>query len=257
MNSADAQRRPGHLVGRPRRVERTVLRLQAEVDPVDHHQTQPVQQHHHRQQQRVGVAGHLADDQVGEHAGDERHRGVGGELGREVPVARRFDRGLGAHHDQHGEHQQDEFGVAPGGDPGQRVQGGHAQHDPAVEGAAELAAVPELSPPPGAGCGILLRRTCEPPDAVVRCVDVRFVGRAVVRAGARPACWSTATGAATTGAAAASASTSASGGRGGGRGRAHRRRRHRLGLRAARQVRRHAAPQRLDDAHRRSPCCRR
>ena len=45
---------------------------QSEVQAVDHHQAEAVEQHRDRQQQRVGVRRHPADDQVGDEADDER-----------------------------------------------------------------------------------------------------------------------------------------------------------------------------------------
>ena len=61
------------------------LQLEAEVEAVDHHQPEPVEQHGDRQQQRVGVGRDAADHQVRDQADADRHGGVGDQPGREVP----------------------------------------------------------------------------------------------------------------------------------------------------------------------------
>ena len=60
----DADARPHQLVG-GERAERVVAhRLVAEVDAVDHRQSQPVEADDQRQQDGVGVGRDLADEQV-------------------------------------------------------------------------------------------------------------------------------------------------------------------------------------------------
>ena len=96
------------------------------LEPVDHHQAQPVQQRRERQHQRVGPRGELADGQVrGEHQHREQQP-VSGQPRRHVPVQPEPDARVGEQHHADGEREHEQFRPAPPARQERRpAQGGH------------------------------------------------------------------------------------------------------------------------------------
>ena len=81
---AEHEDRRGDAYGRPKQLARgDVLEVRVgfavtQLEPVDHGQPDPVEQHGHRQYDRIGVGGPLAQQQV-------EHGHQGGETGRQSP----------------------------------------------------------------------------------------------------------------------------------------------------------------------------
>ena len=104
-----AQRRP-HQLGGCRPVARGL-----QVEPVDQHQPQPVQQHPDGQEQGVGVRGPQAYGQVGQERQHAEAGAVAGGAGRKRSVPGEAHGAVAVHRQQDGQHDEGEFDApAPG-----------------------------------------------------------------------------------------------------------------------------------------------
>jgi hypothetical protein len=99
----DAQARPDQLVLRRRIVG---VQLPGPVQPPDEHQADAVQQRRHRQHQRIRVRGVAADREVRAQGERAHAEPVAEHPGRHPAVHRHAGLGVGAHGEQHREHEQ-------------------------------------------------------------------------------------------------------------------------------------------------------
>ena len=121
-NADHADQGPQHLlVGACRASPPEVGVALGQVQPVDHHQAQPVQQRHHRQQQRVGVRREASDGQVRAAEQGQEGDGVAGQVPAQPLLLVGLDDEQRHGGDHGGEPQQEQFGIAP---VGQRRQDG-------------------------------------------------------------------------------------------------------------------------------------
>src|SRR6185503_19583560 len=128
---------PDHLAGRrhPVVVGAVLGRLlrQAQVQPVDHHQPQPDQEHRARQHQRVAMPGEPADREVRDQADRQGDRGVGQHVHGHLVVPGDLHDRLGAADQQSGCDDEAEFHIAPGAQPA----GGHHRQSTGGSGLVE------------------------------------------------------------------------------------------------------------------------
>ena len=92
---------------------------------MDHHQAEAVEQHDAGQQQRISVGRDPADDEVRDQAGDQRHRAEDQQPVVDAAVASALYCAFSRDDDDHGEHEQDQLGVAPR----RHLFGGLSAHD--------------------------------------------------------------------------------------------------------------------------------
>jgi len=139
-----------------------------EVQAVDHHQAQSVEQRHARQDQRIGVGRELADRQVGDGEQPEVSTTVEEQVGGQLLFLVDFHQYQGCGGDQGGEDQHEQLGAASGTDRG-------AGNDPARRSRRSRGGGHQLSAPPLEPAGRLLSPVGGPsPAAGVRAINVRL-----------------------------------------------------------------------------------
>jgi hypothetical protein len=113
-----AESRPDQL-GRCRPVARGL-----QVQPVDEHQAEPVEQHADGQEERVGVRRSQAYGQMCQHREHAEPGAVTGGTGRESAVPGEADGAVAVHGQQYGQDDEGEFDATA---PGEAADGGRGR----------------------------------------------------------------------------------------------------------------------------------